>query len=89
MIRASEAHVNQRTVERGPGLEQAITGNVVQRPLHRNAFDIEFPAIIAMLHDSRRIQVAIAGLDRVPAEPGPLRVRFLIPNFEWPGTGIV
>ena len=89
LVGAAKAHVNDWAVERGPGLENAIAGHIVERPLHRDALDVEFAPIVAMGHDLRRIQATVAGLDRIPAQSHPVRVRFLFTDFERPRSRVM
>ena len=81
--------MDERTFEGGPGLEHAIAANVVERPLHREAADVEFLAVVAVFHDLGRIQVAVSGLDGIPAKTHPGGVRLLVPNLVGPGPGVV
>ena len=89
MVCAAVTHVNDRPLERGPGFEGALAGDVFERPLHGNTPDVELFAVIAVLDDLGRVHKAVAGLDGIPAEAGPGFVGLLVANLERPRPGVV
>ena len=70
------------TLDAIPALEDALPGLVVERPVHRDALDVDFLAIVAMLKNLRRVAVGITRLDRVPPQLLPVIVGFLAARLE-------
>lgn len=89
LIGAAVAHVNDRAFQSRPRLKHAVTGNVVERPLHRNALDVKFLPVIAVLKDLGRIHVAVAGLNGIPTQPCPSLMRLFLSNFIRPRAGVM
>ena len=81
--------MDDRAFEARPGFEDAVARNVVQRPLLRNAFDVELLAVVPVLDNFRRIIVAVSGLNRIPAQASPRRVGLLVADQIGPRAGVV
>src|ERR1035437_7931496 len=89
LVCAAVAHVNDRTFEPRPGFEDTITRDVVERPLHGNAFDVELLSVVPVLDNCRGIIIAVSGLNRIPAQASPRPAGLLVADLKGPRAGVM
>ena len=80
MVHQSTACMYGRAVQAQPALVRTLAGDVIQRPVQRDALYIDPFGVIAVLQQFRYVAKGIADLDRIPADETPFRFGLLSGN---------
>ena len=75
-------------VESQPHLENTLPWNVLQRPLHRDALDIDRVPVASSFKNFGTVSEGIPGLDGIPTQPLPSRRQDGARRLEWNWPGV-